>query len=199
MLLPALLGGLILLLPRGIPLRILGLAGFLLMFFFMPEKPISGAMKVTVLDEGQGLSVVVQTANYVLIYDNGPTFCLERDAGNRIILPFLQGEGVRKIDGMVISHDDKGHSGGAQTILHSFPVEWLASSFDLQEYALVLTKQMRCWVGQRWVWDHVEFEMLSPFEADNIDALKDNNKSCVLKISSWFGSLLLAVDIEKEA
>lgn len=197
--LPALLGGLILLLPRGIPLRILGLAGFLPMLFFMPEKPISGAMKVTVLDVGQGLSVVVQTATHVLVYDTGPTFGLERDAGNRIILPFLQGEGVRKIDGMVISHDDEDHSGGAQTILQSFPVEWLASSFALPEETLVSTKQMRCWAGQRWVWDHVEFEMLSPFDADNIDALKDNNKSCVLKISSWFGSLLLAGDIEKEA
>lgn len=60
-------------------------------------------MKVAVLDVGQGLSVVVQTATHVLVYDTGPTFGLERDAGNRIILPFLQGEGVRKIDGMVIS------------------------------------------------------------------------------------------------
>lgn len=199
MLFPALLGGFILLLPRGIPLRLLGLAGFLPMLFFMPEKPISGAMKVTVLDVGQGLSVVIQTATHTLLYDTGPTFGLERDAGSRIILPFLQGEGVHRLDGMVISHDDADHSGGAQTILQSIPVSWLASSFALPEEPSISTKQMRCWAGQRWVWDQVEFEMLSPFHSENIDVLKDNNKSCVLKISSQFGSILLVGDIEKEA
>ncbi len=199
MLLPALLGGLILLLPRGIPLRILGLTGFLPMLFFVPEKPAVGAMKVAVLDVGQGLSVVIQTATHTLLYDTGPTFGLECDAGNRIIFPFLQGEGVRRIDGMVISHDDEDHSGGAQTILQSMPVAWLLSSFAWRENVADSTKQMRCWSGQRWVWDQVAFEMLSPLHTDNIDALKDNNKSCVLKISSRFGSLLLAGDIEKEA
>lgn len=198
MLFPALLGGLILLLPSGIPLRNFGLAGFLPMLFFVPEKPAIGAMKVTVLDVGQGLSVVVQTATHTLLYDAGPIFGLDHDAGNRIILPFLHGEGVRNLDGMVISHDDEDHSGGAQSVLQSMSTGWLMSSFEWpQEMGRI--EPMRCWAGQGWVWDQVKFEVLYPLNTENVGTLKDNNKSCVLKISSQFGSILLTGDIEKEA
>jgi competence protein ComEC len=198
-LLPALIGGLILLLPRGVPLRFLGIAGLIPMLFFIPEKPVVGEMKVTVLDVGQGLSVVIQTAGHSLLYDVGPRFNVERDAGNRIILPFLQGEGVRQLDGMIISHDDEDHAGGAQSVLQSMPVGWLLSSFAWQESHPNSIKEMRCWAGQHWVWDGVQFDILSPFGGENNDAIRDNNKSCVLKVSSRFGSVLMTGDIEKDA
>lgn len=49
------------------------------------------------------------------------------------------------------------------------------------------------------MWDNVKFEVLYPFENNDLHEVKDNNKSCVLKISSQFGSVLLTGDIEKEA
>lgn len=73
-LLLAMLGVLWSLLPKGVPLRWLGLI-CLLPLFLLPVTPInSGDMRVTVLDVGQGLSVVVNTAQHTLLYDAGPAF-----------------------------------------------------------------------------------------------------------------------------
>jgi competence protein ComEC len=200
---PALFGVMLLLLPRGVPLRWLGLAGLLPMLFVMPSKPMMGEMNVMVLDVGQGLSVVVQTARHTLLYDAGPMFSAQSDAGSRIVLPYLYGEGIKALDGMIVSHDDNDHSGGMMSVLKQMPVAWLLSSFQvdlLQNKTLNNVKSMACVAGQSWLWDQVRFEVLYPTHLQMADAqVKDNNRSCVLKVTSLAGSILLTGDIEKEA
>ena len=204
-LLPAVLGVLWLLLPRGFPMRWLGIIGFLPMFLILLTRPAVGDMKVTVLDVGQGLSVVVQTATHNMLYDAGPKYTEHSDAGSCVIIPFLHGEGVKKLDGFIVSHNDIDHSGGMPSVLALMPVTWLASSFtpDIETGEIktldTLTK-IPCFAGQVWSWDNVKFEMLHPtFESYDKATLKDNNLSCVLKITSQAGSILLTGDIEKEA
>jgi competence protein ComEC len=196
--LPALLGMVWLLLPAGFPMRYLGLLTLLPMLLVLPERPLPGEMKVTVLDVGQGLSVVVQTAKHSLVFDAGPKYDSQTDAGSRIVFPYLRGAGVAKLDGLVISHNDVDHSGGMQSLLALLPVTWLASSLPKDAVGLVGQRQLRCHAGQTWVWDGVRFDMLYPSLASYQDeAIEDNNRSCVLKISSLAGALLLTGDIEK--
>lgn len=198
-LLPAILGALWLLLPRGFPIRWLGLIGFLPMFLVIPVRPMLGDMKVTVLDVGQGLSVVVQTATHTLLYDAGPKYSAQSDAASRIVVPYLRGEGVQKLDGFVVSHDDIDHSGGMQSVFTQIPVNWIASSFSPELDAPKTLSAIRCYAGQTWVWDDLRFEMLHPsVESYGDVAIKDNNRSCVLKITSQAGSILLTGDIEKK-
>ncbi len=195
-----------LLLPRGFPQRWLGLILLLPIFFVQVEKPKIGEMRATILDVGQGLAVVLQTKNHTFLYDAGPKFSAQSDAGSKIIVPFLRGEGVKKLDGFVVSHDDIDHSGGAASVLSQVPVTWLMSSFDLVAENLP-NKAIKCFAGQTWQWDNVTFEVLYPSleiyqnaeREDNNTNIKDNNKSCVIKVSSQFGSILLTGDIEKEA
>ena len=199
-LLPAMLSVFWLLLPRGFPMRWIGVIGFLPMIMIEPVRPIFGEMKVTVLDVGQGLSVVVQTAKHTLLYDTGPTYGEQADAGSRIAIPYLRAEGVKKLDGLIVSHNDNDHSGGMQSVVSLMPVRWLASSFTPEIEAVELMKKLPCFAGQRWIWDNVSFEMLHPsFDSYSNETLKDNNRSCVLKITSQTGSILLTGDIEKEA
>ena len=199
-LLPAMFGMLWLLLPRGFPLRWMGVVGFLPMILITPIKPNVGDMKVTVLDVGQGLSVVVQTTSHTLLYDAGPKYNEQSDAGSRIVVPFLRGEGVAKIDGFIVSHNDIDHSGGMASVLALMPVTWLASSFKDKIEAPETQNKLTCFAGQVWVWDNVRFEVLHP-TIEGYDDLKvsDNNRSCVLKVTSQAGSILLTGDIEKEA
>jgi competence protein ComEC len=195
-LLPAMVGVIWLLLPRGWPLRWFGLLGFLPMFLIATVKPVIGDMKVTVLDVGQGLSVVVQTATHVLLYDAGPQYSAQNDAGSRIIVPFLRGEGIQKLDAFLVSHNDNDHSGGMQSVLTQVPVDWFLTSFEPKLQMV----GKRCIAGQHWQWDDVRFEVLHPgFESYAEDNLKDNDRSCVLKITSRAGSMLLTGDIEKAA
>jgi len=199
-LLPAMLGMLWLLLPRGFPMRWMGVIGFLPMLLIVPIKPNAGDMKVTILDVGQGLSVVVQTATHTLLYDAGPKYNEQSDAGSRIVVPFLRGEGIAKIDGFIVSHNDIDHSGGMPSVLALMPVTWLASSFTAQIETPETQKKIACFAGQVWVWDNVHFEVLHPaLESDDDKKITDNNRSCVVKVTSQAGSLLLTGDIEKAA
>lgn len=199
-LLPAILGICWMLLPRGVPLRWLGFVGLLPMLLITPLRPNAGDMKVTVLDVGQGLSVAVQTATHTLLYDAGSKYSEQADAGSRIVLPFLRGEGVARLDGFVVSHHDNDHSGGMNTVLNQMPVSWLVSSMPEGVTRELKVKHKPCYAGQRWTWDGVVFEMLYPhFGSYDNAQLSDNNRSCVLKITSAGGRLLLSGDIERQA
>lgn len=196
----AILGIMWALMPRGFPLSYLGLLGLLPMLLIMPKRPAQGAMHVAVLDVGQGLAVVVQTQHHDFLYDTGPKYSSQSDSGSRIIVPYLRGEGVRQLDGMVVSHNDADHSGGMLSVLSQIPVKWLASSFPADAEVLGNQKHLPCFAGQAWQWDGVHFEMLHPsFGSYENTEIKDNNRSCVLRISSLYGSLLLVGDIEKES
>ncbi len=195
----AMFGVLWLLLPRGFPQRWLGLVLLFPLFLVNISSPKNGEMQVVVLDVGQGLAVVVQTKNHTLLYDAGLRYSAQSDAGDKIVVPYLRGQGVKKLDGFIVSHNDADHSGGAASVLAQMPVTWLASSFDLAVGNLP-KKAIKCFTGQHWQWDKVNFEVLHPsIESDENVKIKDNNRSCVVKVTSQFGSLLLTGDIEKEA
>ena len=54
--------------------------------------------------------------------------------------------------------------------------------------------------GQNWQWDSVKFDVLWPTEGSYQNPeIKDNNRSCVIKVNSAHGSILLTGDIEKSA
>jgi competence protein ComEC len=84
-------------------------------------------------------------------------------------------------------------------VLEAVPVGWVASSLPSDASSVVLAqRRIRCFSGQTWDWDGVQFTMLHPSWASyNSPALKDNARSCVLKIDSAFGSVLLPADIEQ--
>lgn len=196
----ALLGVLWILLPRGFPMRGLGVVALLPMFLLQPLRPAVGAMQVTALDVGQGLAVTVQTASHALLYDAGPRYSSQSDAGSRIVVPYLRAEGLRHLNGFVISHNDNDHSGGMVSVLAQVPVNWVASSLPDNTAALAAHEHMWCYSGQAWVWDGVLFEVLHPaWDSYENRFIKDNNRSCVLRISSEFGSLILTGDIESSA
>jgi competence protein ComEC len=196
MLLPGSLG-----LLSGFPARWLGIVALLPMFLLLPPKPGPGELWLTVLDVGQGLAVVARTENHALLYDTGPGSGAESDSGNRTIVPFLRGEGIKHLDAMVVTHADSDHSGGALSVLQAVPVEWLVSSLhDDHPIQLVAGKKRRCQAGESWHWDGVQFDMLHPPEQSYSDSrLKTNALSCVLKISTSHGSVLLPADIEKQS
>ncbi len=199
-LISAIFGVLWLLLPRGFPQRWLGLILLLPLFIVNPPRPAQGEMQVTVLDIGQGLSVVVKTARHTLLYDAGPKYNEQSDAGGRIVVPYLRAEGVKQLDGFMVSHNDIDHSGGAPSVLAQMPVGWFASSFTESDSMTLPPNALKCFAGQHWQWDGVSFEVLYPsWQSYENTSLTDNNRSCVVKITSQFGSILLTGDIEKEA
>ncbi|WP_300451553.1 DNA internalization-related competence protein ComEC/Rec2 [Accumulibacter sp.] len=186
----AVLGVLWLLLPRGFPARWLGLCLLLPALSWPAARPAAGDAWIDVLDVGQGLAVVVRTAGHTLLYDTGPLYSAESDAGQRIVVPFLRAQGLGLIDALIVTHRDKDHSGGVVAVQEALPIARTLSS--VPELA-----GERCVAGQTWTWDGVRFTILHP-QADDYEhqAVKTNNMSCVLRIENAVGSMLLTSDIE---
>ena len=191
------LGVVWMLLPRGFPARWLGALALLPLALVPVSRPADGGAVVRVLDVGQGLAVHVQTAHHDLLYDAGPAYTADANAGDRVIVPYLRATGVRQLDAVMISHQDNDHEGGAAAVLAAIPTMLLSSSLP-EGHALrdSAVPHRRCLDGQSWTWDGVRFDVLHPAEADYKPGAKSNHLSCVLKISAKSGSLLLTGDIE---
>lgn len=195
----ALAGALLMLAPRGWPLRWVGVFGWLPLLLNAPSHPPAGAMWVTVFDVGQGMAVLLETARHRLLYDTGPRYGPDADAGDRVILPYLHARGIDRLDRLVISHGDSDHAGGALTILRALPVATVYSSLPAGSNIVnAATRHQRCIDGQRWQWDGVAFDMLHPTAAIYADGKSSTNaRSCTLKVKVSVGgqSILLPGDI----
>lgn len=189
----AIIGILILCMPRGLPGRYISFILCLPLFFNTSERLPPGHVKMTLLDVGQGLATVVQTAEHVLVFDTGIQFSAQSDSGQNVLLPFLTQQGIKKLDGVIISHGDNDHIGGAASLLAHYTPDWLYTSVpqQLQAYA-----PSPCVQGQHWHWDAVEFTMLGP---KSPGFLTENDNSCVLHIKATHGAILMTGDIEQTA
>ena len=195
----ATLGCLWALLPRGTPARWVGLAMLLPLLMWAPARPAPGEARVTVLDVGQGLAVHVQTAAHDLIYDTGPAFSADANSGERILLPYLRAGGVRRLDSLVVTHQDNDHSGGAEALLTGIPVAEVRSSLSENHPARLIAglRHQPCVAGQAWEWDGVRFTMLHPARAaDDSPGSKTNDVACVLRVDAAGLGVLLTSDIE---
>lgn len=195
----ATLGCLWALLPRGTPARWVGLAMLLPLLMWAPARPAPGEARVTVLDVGQGLAVHVQTAAHDLIYDTGPAFSADANSGERILLPYLRAGGVRRLDSLVVTHQDNDHSGGAEALLTGIPVAEVRSSLSENHPARLIAglRHQPCVAGQAWEWDGVRFTMLHPVRAaDDSPGSKTNDVACVLRVDAAGLGVLLTSDIE---
>ena len=188
----AFLGFLFLLLPKGFPARWLGLVALLPALLFTPEKPQQGEFTYTLLDAGQGMASVLQTENHTLIYDVGTRYSDTYDIGKLVVVPFLQSKGINLVERMILSHKDIDHWGGAEAVLKDIEVKKIISSHG----AILENKIIRaCTKGDAWEWDGVRFEFLSPPKEYT---QKDNDRSCVLRVSNDNHSILITGDIEKK-
>lgn len=184
--------------PRGWPQRWAGLAAWTPLLTQLPSTPPPGAFTVTAFDVGQGMALLVETHRHRLLYDTGPQYAPGASGATRVILPYLRGRGIRRLDTLVVSHSDLDHVGGADALLQTVAVDELKSSLPPAHPLLRLaTRQQRCRAGQRWEWDGVRFEMLAPDPASYANPrLKANARSCVLHIGAGGKAILLAGDIE---
>ena len=194
----ALTGTLWVLLPRGFPLRWLGLFLWLPLLFPARELIAPGHFRVEVIDVGQGTAILIRTAAHSLLYDTGPTYG-ESDAGERIVVPYLSAIGVSELSGLIVSHDDNDHTGGMRAVLRDLDSGWVLHGLPLTSLLLTgAAKAQHCVRGQHWRWNNVDFEILNPMQTAYIESKrKDNNYSCVLKVSAAGQSLLITGDGEK--
>ena len=191
-------GGALLMLPLPWRVRLLGLPLLLPLLWPFVARPAVGRFELVAVDVGQGTAVLVRTHAHLLLFDTGPRFGDDNDAGQRMLLPLLQARGEPRVDVLVLSHADADHVGGAQSLMDRVPVLALRSSLaadnPLRGNAL---PHIACAAGQGWAWDGVRFAILHPFASDYRPGTKTNAISCVLRVVDERGvAALLTGDIE---
>jgi len=183
----ALIAALCLLLPRGVPGKPLALLLWLPLLYPARELPKHGELQLIVFDVGQGLSILIRTAQHQLLYDTGPAVRDGFDAGERVVVPALRALGVRRLDQVIISHGDNDHAGGAKAVAAVFP-----NAYWQVPPGLEWENAQPCYAGQHWQWDSVQFRFLHP--ELHFPYLR-NESSCVLRIETAYGAVLLTGDI----
>ena len=190
------IGGAVLVMQLPWSLRLLGLPLMLPVLLWQAPRPPEGQFELLAADIGQGNAVLVRTAHHALLYDAGPRFSRESDAGHRVLVPLLRALDVR-LDTLLLSHRDSDHTGGALALLAMQPQATVLSSIEDTHELQAVHPVTRCVSGQRWRWDGVDFEVLHPQATDYGAVRKSNAMSCVLRLSNGVQSALLVGDIEQ--
>ena len=184
----ALLGALVVALPRGVPGRPIGLVLYLPLLWQQPAPVPEGHLRLALLDVGQGLSAVLRTQRHTLVYDLGPRLSAQFDATSAVVVPYLRHVGIDRVDALVLSNGDADHSGVPRALLRAVPA---AAAYSGEPGRLHGLAARRCHDGQGWDWDGVQFRFLNPADP----TLAGNDASCVLQVGAGATRLLLTGDI----
>ncbi len=163
-------------------------------------------LAVHFLDVGQGDAVALRTpAGRWVLVDGGPR-TPERDAGRRVVVPFLRRQGAQggEVAVVVATHGHLDHFGGLPAVLDAFdpalvlePGEPVGDPGYL-DFLAAVERDGGEWRaarrGDRFVLDGVAFEVLSPDSAWLAQQADLNEESVVLLVSYGATRLLLAGD-----
>lgn len=157
--------------------------------FPVPLRIKEGDARIDIVDVGQGLAIVVNTANHSLVYDTGMKFYRGGDMAVMALIPLLNYYGINKLDKIVISHPDLDHRGGLPSLEEKYPAAELV--VDKPGF---YQRGHSCHHYPAWSWDQVSFRFLAI-----AGKFRDkNNGSCILQIENKAGRILFTGDIESK-
>lgn len=128
---------------------------FLLLLFVHVSYPyVNPYGKVTVINVGQGDSILIELPYRKAVYliDTGGTLLFggeedwqqrtnQFDVGKDVVMPVLKAEGIRKVDKLILTHGDEDHIGGASAIMNEVKVNEIvygkSENFDDNEKQLL--------------------------------------------------------------
>ncbi len=151
--------------------------------------------RVDVLDIGHGLAVLIERNGESILYDTGGAW-RSGSMAQSVVDPILKQRGSELV-GLILSHSDRDHAGGASWVLEHVQPTWLRSVDVINQnfqYPLGQTEHLPCVQGKDWQWQNLNFEVLFPSRQFDDPENKD---SCVIRVSDGKHSILLTGDLPK--
>ncbi|MBN2600475.1 MAG: DNA internalization-related competence protein ComEC/Rec2 [Candidatus Marinimicrobia bacterium] len=150
------------------------IAGNIVLWKTIFEKP---QLTITFLDVGQGDAALIQLPDKrTILVDTGDrTF--RRDYGELVVAPYLEREGIREIDLLILTHPHSDHIGGAPTIIRRFPVDQIWESDIVAESGIY--REIHALA------DSLDIPVLTPNSGDMV-IISDNLKLYFLHPSERF-------------
>ena len=169
--------------------------------------------QLTLFDVGQGLALWMQSGQQHLLYDLGDRYPSGFDLMSRVVLPVLKNAGVEAIERVYVSHWDRDHSGGIQTLLspyfglaiQSWVLPVMPPPASLAKLVADIPNQRMCRPSQWQTFNNLRIRHLAPaleeLKAMQLGVVKStkNNLSCVIQADIGGVRFLLVGDIEKWA
>lgn len=175
---------------------------------------LDSSTKITFLNVGQGDCIVIEMPyrKEVLMIDTGGLLRFEQEAwkdtkeayeiGRQIVVPFLKGKGITKIDTLILTHADADHMEGAEEILREVQVEEIhisPGSLDkevMRDLRVEVEEQqipiMEKRAGDQIDSKYFQLQYMSPFDSD----YQGNNDSLVLSMRNNYFHGLFIGDLE---
>lgn len=179
---------------------------FAALVFSLALYALDDAVHIQFIDVGQGDSAFVKLKNKNLLIDTGGTAFGNFDVGENILLPFLKKSGVKKLDGVFLSHFDADHVKGLIPLFGEIEIDNIFIGYKNPENELyrkivelskannvnlvVITK------GDKLKLDkHSDIEVMHPTD-DTADYENENDKSLVFTMKIHKREILFTGDIE---
>lgn len=169
-----------------------------------PAAVAADRLALDFLDVGQGDAAVIRTpGGHWVVVDAGPGD--ERyDAGARVVTPWLERHGARRIAVLVLSHAHRDHAGGAVHLVERWPVDLAlepGEPFDDERYLEWLERLASRGVrwrpvqdGVTWQLDGVQFRVVHPAPQGSGRGNDLNEDSVVLEVRYGSFTALLGGD-----
>jgi len=154
--------------------------------------------KLTTLDIGQGDSHLITTPS-------GRHFLTDAGDGSQdVIVPYLHHIGVQHLDGLIITHPDLDHYGGAMTLIKTFPIKelWITDCARIEEkddWQKIIAEAYRRNIAIRdigrgllWKENYFQLQFLHPVTQHCTDA---NRQSIAFRAMGLGHSALLTGDL----
>ncbi len=129
--------------------RLSGVIIVLMLALITWRAPKAVNWQVDVLDVGHGLAVLVSKNERSVLYDTGNRWQVGGIA-QAVIAPILDRRHIERLDGLILSHGDSDHDGGADFISARYSPRWRRASEIRSGY-------QTCAAGQRWQWQGLDF------------------------------------------
>lgn len=149
----------------------------------------SAQWRIQVLDVGQGLAVVIEDEGKTLLYDTGPSFKGGFNTGDAVVVPYFLGTNQLAIELLVLSHLDNDHAGSVESILSKLPAKRFLGNGQY------FSSANACSAGKSVTFGSLSIDVIWPDSAEEAVVGKQNDESCVLKVSDGQHSVLLTGDI----
>lgn len=164
---------------------------------YFPLVRDKSSFEVLVFDAGQGLSMAMNWQDQYWLYDTGLSSGHYSLVESAVFPYFRSREMLYNLTGLVVSHGDADHAGGAARVDAYLGPRylWAGEPGRLQG----LSSKTLCHTGLRWQEGEGVVEVVYPFSEANAQGLTSNNQSCVLRFRYRSIVFLVMGDLEGEA